>query len=99
MLVVVIPMETRMLNTSNRCIHPDAPIPGKVYALKMVFNSEEWLALAKLPRHPNINCFYCAFSTFSFLRFVLTAAVTHHDLFALRVRVRAALELPAPCRN
>jgi hypothetical protein len=23
-----------------RCIHPEAPIPGKVYALKMMFNNE-----------------------------------------------------------
>jgi hypothetical protein len=56
------------------CVHPDAPVPGKLYALKMRFSVEdvsssrlssvfqpEWQAIALLPPHPNLNRFLVQF--------------------------------------
>lgn len=57
----------------SRCVLPRHPCPLKSYALKICFNFDqdtlgasgafvnEFIELAKLPRHPNIVRFYCDF--------------------------------------
>jgi len=59
--------------TEARCVLPRHPKPNKSYALKICFNFDqdtlgasgafvnEFIELAKLPRHPNIVRFYCDF--------------------------------------
>jgi hypothetical protein len=51
------------------CTHPEAPVPGKTYALKLLFNygvessrlscvfRPEWQSFALLPTHRNVNRF------------------------------------------